>query len=286
MWMTIAQLPDWFVIAAAGLLGLLVGSFLNVVIVRLPRRMQAQWQQQAAEILNQTSSDEFLADAPGIVTPRSHCPVCHHPIAWYDNIPVLSWLLLRGRCRHCGTAISLRYPVVELLTAILSVAVVMWFGASAQALSSLLLVWALIALTGIDLDHQLLPDQITLPLLWLGLLLSVFGVFVTPTESILGAAAGYLSLWSIYHGYRLLTGKHGLGHGDFKLLAALGAWLGWMMLPLIILLASISGALMGGVWLLWRGHDRSQPIPFGPFLAAAGLLCLFFGEYGLQWWLG
>lgn len=286
MWMTIAQLPDWLVIAAAGLLGLLVGSFLNVVIVRLPRRMQAQWQQQAAEILNQPSADESRADAPGIVTPRSHCPVCHHPIAWYDNIPVLSWLLLRGRCRHCGTAISLRYPVVELLTAILSVAVVMWFGASAQALAGLFLVWALIALTGIDLDHQLLPDQITLPLLWLGLLLSVFGVFVTPTESILGAAAGYLSLWSIYHGYRLLTGKHGLGHGDFKLLAALGAWLGWMMLPMIILLASISGALMGGVWLLWRGHDRSQPIPFGPFLATAGLLCLFFGEYGLQWWLG
>lgn len=286
MWMTITHLPDWFVIAAAGLLGLLIGSFLNVVIVRLPQRMQAEWQQQAAEILNQPSPDHSLADAPGIVTPRSRCPVCHHPIAWYDNMPVLSWMLLKGRCRHCGTAIAPRYPAVELLTAVLSMVVVMWFGASEQALASLFLVWALIALTAIDLEHQLLPDQITLPLLWLGLLLSVFGVFVTPTESILGAVAGYLSLWSIYHGYRLLTGKHGLGHGDFKLLAALGAWLGWMMLPMIILLASISGALIGGVWLLWHGHDRSQPIPFGPFLAAAGLACLFFGHYGLQWWLG
>jgi leader peptidase (prepilin peptidase)/N-methyltransferase len=283
MWMSLTELPTGLLWSATGLLGLLVGSFLNVVMVRLPRRMHADWRQQAADILDQTIESDA---PPGLVTPRSRCPLCQHPIAWYDNIPLLSWLLLKGRCRHCGGAISVRYPLVELGTALLSVAVVVWFGASAQAAASLLLLWALIALTGIDLEHQLLPDQITLPLLWLGLLLSVFDLFVSPTESIIGAVAGYLSLWTIYHGYRLLTGKHGLGHGDFKLLAALGAWLGWMMLPLVILLASISGALIGGLWLMARGHDRLQPIPFGPFLAAAGLLCLLFGQYGLHWWLG
>jgi leader peptidase (prepilin peptidase)/N-methyltransferase len=283
MWMSLTGLPTGLLWSATGLLGLLVGSFLNVVMVRLPRRMHADWRQQAAEILEQPIE---TTETPGLVIPRSHCPQCQHPIAWYDNIPLLSWLLLKGRCRHCGGAISVRYPLVEMGTALLSVALVAWFGVSEQAAASLLLLWALIALTGIDLEHQLLPDQITLPLLWLGLLLSVFGIFVSPTESIIGAVAGYLSLWTIYHGYRLLTGKHGLGHGDFKLLAALGAWLGWMMLPLIILLASISGALIGGLWLLARGHDRLQPIPFGPFLAAAGLLCLLFGQYGLRWWLG
>ena len=282
IWTNLDALPmTWWWLSTA-LLGLMVGSFLNVVIWRLPRRLQAQWRHTAADFLGMT---EDRALPPGLVTPRSHCPLCQHPIAWYDNLPLLSWLLLRARCRHCGGRIGLRYPLVELITALLSVAVIWVLGVTAQGLAGLVLLWTLIALTGIDLEHQLLPDQLTLPLLWAGLLLSVFEVFVPTDEAIWGAVVGYLSLWIIYHGHRLITGKEGLGHGDFKLLAALGAWLGIMMLPLLILLASVSGALIGGAWLLHRGQGRSQPIPFGPFLALAGLLCALFGEQWLAWWL-
>jgi len=267
-------------ITLAGVLGLLVGSFLNVVILRLPARMAAAWRQEARDVL------ELQADAtplpPGIVREPSHCPQCKHPLSARDNIPLFGWLLLRGRCRYCQAKISPQYPLVELLSGVLSAVIVWKFGPSWAALAGLALTWTLIALSGIDFRTQLLPDQLTLPLLWLGLLLSLLPMFVTAPASILAAAIGYLSLWSVYWAFKLLTGKEGMGHGDFKLLAALGAWMGPLSLLPIILLSSLIGALVGGTLIALRRHERQIPMPFGPFLAAAGWVWFVAGAELLQ----
>lgn len=261
---------------AAGLLGLCVGSFLNVVIHRLPQMMEREWQAQCAELRGETPA----AAAPfNLFLPRSRCPQCGQAIGLLDNIPLLSYfVLLRGRCRGCQTKISLRYPIVEALSGLLSAAVVWFFGSGWLALGALCLVWALIALAMIDLDTQLLPDSLTLPLLWLGLAFNLAGQFTDLGSAVLGAMAGYLALWSVFWLFKLVTGKEGMGYGDFKLLAALGAWLGWQMLPVIILLSSVVGALVGIALILFARHGRNVPIPFGPYLAAAGLLALFYGK--------
>lgn len=270
----LATLPAGLWLSGALLLGLVVGSFLNVVIHRLPRMLERDWQAQCAEL-----RDEPIADAPpyNLVSPASTCPACGHRIRAWENIPLLSYLLLGGRCSACGAPISIRYPLVELLTGLLSLAVVWQLGPTAQALAGLFLLWGLVALTGIDLDTQLLPDQITLPLLWLGLLLNLNGLFTDLPSAVIGAVAGYLALWSVYHAFRLLTGKEGMGFGDFKLLAMLGAWLGWQMLPQIVLVSSLVGAVAGIGMILLRGRDRSRPIPFGPYLAVAGFIALLWG---------
>ena len=263
-------------VALAALLGLLVGSFLNVVILRLPARLMHQWREQGRELLELDAGAEPAP--PGLVRQASHCPQCKHALGALENIPLLSWLALRGRCRHCGAKISAQYPLVELLAAICSALVVYKFGATWPAAAGLLLTWALIALAGIDVRTQLLPDQITLPLLWLGLLVALVPFFVGAPAAIVGAAIGYVSLWSVYWGFKLLTGKEGMGYGDFKLLAALGAWMGpWALLP-IVLLSSLIGAVVGGTMLAVQGRDRATPIPFGPFLAAAGWVQFVFGS--------
>jgi leader peptidase (prepilin peptidase)/N-methyltransferase len=264
------------------LLGLVVGSFLNVVIYRLPVMLERAWRRDCAALDGRDTAPEERFD---LVLPRSRCPHCGHQVTARDNIPVLSYLLLRGRCRACGAPISLRYPAVELLTAALTVITALHFGAGWQGTFAVLLTWTLIALSFIDFDTQLLPDSITLPVLWLGLLLSLFGVYADTHASIIGAAAGYLSLWSIYHLFRLLTGKEGMGYGDFKLFALFGAWLGWQSLPLIILLSSAVGAVIGLSLILFRGRDRSIPIPFGPYLAIAGWIALLWGEQLTAWYL-
>ena len=262
------------------LFGLLVGSFLNVVIHRLPKMMEAEWREQCAEL-----NGETLAEAPhpdgrnryNLWLPRSACPKCRHQITALENIPLLSWLWLRGRCSACGTSISARYPLVELLTALLSAAVAWKWGASMQALGALLLVWTLIALAFIDLDTTLLPDSLTLPLVWLGLLFNLNGHFANLPDAVIGAMAGYGVLWSVYWLFKLATGKEGMGFGDFKLLAAIGAWLGWQMLPVTLLLSSVVGAVIGVAMIVLVKHDRRVPIPFGPYLAGGGLVALFFG---------
>jgi leader peptidase (prepilin peptidase)/N-methyltransferase len=256
-------------IACAGILGLIVGSFLNVVILRLPARLLHAWRMQSREMLELERPDSE-ATPPGIVREPSHCPHCKHPLGAFENIPLVSWLVLRGRCRHCHAPISVQYPLVELLTGVCSAIIVWKFGVGWQAGAGLALTWTLIALAGIDVRTQLLPDQMTLPLLWLGLLLSLVPLFIASPASIVGAAAGYLSLWSVYWLFKLSTGKEGMGYGDFKLLAALGAWMGPFALLPIVLLSSLIGAIVGGAFLALRGHDRATPIPFGPFLAAAG----------------
>jgi leader peptidase (prepilin peptidase)/N-methyltransferase len=267
----------------AGVLGLVVGSFLNVVILRLPERMAASWRQEAREVL------ELEPDAtplpPGIVREPSHCPHCKHPLSVRDNIPLLGWLLLGGRCRYCRAKISIQYPLVELVSGVLS-AVIMWkFGLSWAAIAGLAFTWTLIALSGIDLRTQLLPDQLTLPLLWLGLVLALLPIFVGAPSAIIGAAIGYLSLWSVYWLFKLLTGKEGMGYGDFKLLAAMGAWMGPVSLLPIILLSSLIGALVGGSLIALRKHDRQLPMPFGPFIAAAGWLWFVAGDTLLHGYL-
>jgi leader peptidase (prepilin peptidase)/N-methyltransferase len=264
---------------AAGF-GLLVGSFLNVVILRLPRRLEWQWKRDSLEVLGEP--EVYDPPPPGIVVERSHCPHCKHPLSALDNIPLLGWLLLRGRCRYCQARISIQYPRVELLSGVLSAAIVWKFGPSWAALAGLALTWTLIALSGIDFRTQLLPDQLTLPLLWLGLLLSLLPMFVTAPASILAAAIGYLSLWSVYWAFKLLTGKEGMGHGDFKLLAALGAWMGPVALLPILLLSSLIGALVGGTLIALRKHQREIPMPFGPFIAAAGWVWFVAGPDLLQ----
>ena len=270
-------------IALTALLGLLVGSFLNVVILRLPRRLEFEWQAQARELLaNDVAMGEPLPDAPppppDLVFTGSHCPQCKHPLSALDNIPLLSWLALRGRCRYCKTPISWQYPLVELLTALASAAVAWKFGFGWPLAAGLVFTWTLVAASGIDARTQLLPDQLTLPLLWLGLLIALVPVFVSPSAAIIGAAIGYLSLWSVFWLFKLATGKEGMGYGDFKLLAALGAWMGSMSLLPIILLSSLIGAVIGGVALAAQGRDRSTPIPFGPFIAAAGWAWFVFGD--------
>ncbi len=267
----------WIILS--GILGLLIGSFLNVVILRLPLRMEAQWEREAHALLDPcTENDTSISLPPGIVRKPSHCPHCKHQLALLDNIPLLSWMLLRGRCRYCKKPISIQYPLVELLSAMLSAIVVWKFGPGWTALAGLGFTWSLIALTGMDVRTQLLPDQITLPLLWLGLLLSLLPMFVTAPAAILGAALGYLSLWCVYWSFKLLTGKEGMGHGDFKLLAALGAWMGPLALLPIILLSSLTGALCGVGLIALRKHKPHLPMPFGPFIAAAGWICFISGN--------
>jgi len=269
-------------VGSAFLLSLLVGSFLNVVIHRLPIMLDRQWKQQAEDVLGAAAAAP--AATFNLVTPRSRCPSCGVLIKAHQNIPVVSYLLLGGRCANCGTGISPRYPLVELATAILSAVVVWRFGWHWQALAALAFTWALVALTVIDLDHQILPDVITLPLLWLGLLLSLAWSATTtppmpvaPESAIIGAAGGYLTLWLVYWAFKLATGKEGMGYGDFKLLGAFGAWMGWQMLPLVILLSAFTGAVVGVALIVLRGRDRNVPIPFGPFLAAAGWIALVWG---------
>ena len=264
---------------AALLLGLVVGSFLNVLILRLPRRMQAELAEACADL-----RDEQTEPLPNrwfgldyLITPASTCPNCGHAIRAWENIPVLSYLLLRGRCSSCRAPIGLRYPVVEAVTGLLSLLVVLHFGPTGTAAAALILLWGLVALTVIDLDEQLLPDQLTLPLVWLGLLVNVDGMFTDLTSAVIGATAGYLSLWFVFQFFRLFTGREGMGYGDFKLLAVFGAFLGWQMLPLIVLLSSLIGALVGVSLVLLRGRDRQLPIPFGPYLAAAGFVALLWG---------
>lgn len=264
-------------IALAGMLGLIIGSFLNVVILRLPARLLHGWRQQSRELLELDATDAPAAP-PGIVREPSHCPHCKHPLGALENIPLVSWLILRGRCKHCGAPISIQYPLVELLSGICAAVIVWKFGPTWQSAAALVFTWTLIALAGIDLHTQLLPDQMTLPLLWLGLLLALLTMFVDTKASIMGAAIGYLSLWSIYWLFKLSTGKEGMGYGDFKLLAALGAWMGPGALLPIVLLSSLIGAIIGGAYLAVRGHDRAMPIPFGPFLAAAGWVQFVWGE--------
>jgi leader peptidase (prepilin peptidase)/N-methyltransferase len=281
-------------------LGLVVGSFLNVVIYRLPVMLDREWRTQAADYVASAdtpstppAASTLLTPEPApplperfdLIVPRSACPRCRAPITAWQNIPVISWLVLRGRCAACKAPISARYPVVELATGILSAWAAWHFGFGAAAACAVALTWVLIALTGIDLDHQLLPDNITLPMLWAGLLAAVAigpiegsALPVSPHEAIIGAAVGYLSLWLVFHAFRLITGKEGMGYGDFKLFAALGAWMGWKILPLVILLSAGTGAVLGIAMIVLRGRDRAAPIPFGPYLAAAGWIAMLYGH--------
>jgi len=267
-----------FYLFVVGLLGLMVGSFLNVVIHRLPMMMEHEWRAHCAELAESNTPPPDTEEKLTLSTPRSRCPQCGHAITILENIPVLSYLWLRGRCSACSEKISIRYPLIEFITALLSIVVAWHFGFTWPALAALFFTWALIALTMIDFDHQLLPDSITLPFLWSGLALSLWPVFVDSPTAIIGAIAGYLSLWAVYWAFKLITGKEGMGYGDFKLLALLGAWMGWQMLPVIILLSSAVGAVVGITLILLRGRNRNIPIPFGPYLAAAGWIALLWGH--------
>ena len=288
-----SQLP-WLYYSLITLLGLLVGSFLNVVIHRLPIMLERSWRQEFNDYFASDSSDpklpgeesaELVQPAYNLVVPRSACPHCGHAITALENIPLISWLWLRGRCRGCQAPISPRYPLVELLTGLISLAIALTQPPGLALLSALLLSWVLVALTFIDLDKMLLPDQLTLPLLWLGLLLNLGGTFASLSDAVIGAAAGYLVLWLLYWGFKLLTGKEGMGYGDFKLLAALGAWLGWQSLPLILILSSLVGAVVGITLIALRRHEQANPIPFGPYLAMAGWIALIWGESITHWYL-
>lgn len=275
--------PLFFVLSIA-LLGAMIGSFLNVVIYRLPVMMERDWQQQCAELTGQTSETE--TEVFNLAKPDSRCPNCAHKIRAWENIPIISYLILRGKCSKCSTPISLRYPAIELVTAILSGFAAWYFGVSWETVGALLLTWVLISLTMIDVDHQLLPDSLTLPFLWLGLFVSLFGLFTSLESAVIGAIAGYLILWSIYWGFKLVTGKEGMGYGDFKLLALLGAWMGWQQLPIIILFSSLVGAIIGISLILFRGRDHNVPIPFGPYLAIAGLIAFYWGDAITHSYLG
>jgi leader peptidase (prepilin peptidase) / N-methyltransferase len=282
------QLP-WLYFTLLTLLGLLIGSFLNVVIHRLPIMMERSWQQEYRDYFDETSSEvnqpAAVEERFNLMVPHSACPHCGHAITALENIPILSWLMLRGRCRGCQAPISPRYPLVELLTG-LATAVIAWhFPPGWPLLGALVLTWTLIALTCIDLDKMLLPDQLTLPLLWLGLMLNLGEHFVSLQDAVIGAACGYLVLWTLYWAFKLLTGKEGMGYGDFKLLAALGAWMGWQSLPLILILSSLVGAIVGITLLLLRRHQQGNPIPFGPYLAMAGWIALLWGHEITQWYL-
>lgn len=258
-------------------LGLMVGSFLNVVILRLPKMLEARWRAECKEFLGQPA-EERGDERFNLAFPASHCPGCGHPLRWWENLPLISYLLLRGRCSACKMRIAPQYPLVEAAAAALAVLAATQVPFGWPLLAALVFVWVLLVLAVIDLNTMLLPDQLTLPLLWLGLLLNVGGMFASLPDAVIGAAAGYLALWAVYHGFRLLTGKEGMGYGDFKLLAALGAWMGWQALPGIILLSSLVGAILGIAMMLLRGRDKNTPIPFGPYLAIAGLIWFFWGQ--------
>ena len=276
------QTNSAFFVFVVGLLGLVVGSFLNVVIHRLPLMMQTTWRRQCEEFLQPAIPDEQPVEPKhepfNLVVPRSRCPHCGHMISASENIPVISYVLLKGKCSNCGTRISPRYPIIEAVTAILSVIVAWQLGFGWATAAGLLLTWALIALSMIDFDHQLLPDSITLPFLWLGLGIAFFNVFCDLRTSVIGAMAGYLALWSVYWAFKLLTGKEGMGYGDFKLLGMFGAWLGWHDLPVIILLSSLVGAVVGISLIVLRGRDKNIPIPFGPYIATAGWISMLWGK--------
>ncbi len=271
------QNPPFFLLVVT-LLGLAIGSFLNVVIYRLPVMMERDWKEQCRELMELPDEEEQSREPFNLLRPRSRCPQCGHQITAFENIPILSYLILKGRCSGCGTSISPRYPLVELITAVLSFIVAWRFGFSGQTAALLPLTWALIALSLIDFDHKLLPDNIIFPFLWGGLILSLFGIFANPQSAIIGAAIGYLSLWTVFQLFKLLTGKEGMGYGDFKLLALFGAWHGWQYLIHTILISSLVGAVIGILLILVRGHDRSVPIPFGPYLAIAGWISLLWGK--------
>jgi len=265
------------VLIAAVLFGLCVGSFLNVVIHRLPKMLERGWREQCAELSGASAPEE---PAYNLIVPRSRCPACGHPIGALENIPVVSYIVLNGKCKACKAAISARYPLVEALTAVLTAGAVIRFGATPAALAPCVMLWFLVALTFIDFDTQLLPDNLTLPLLWAGLLANVLGFVpgVSLRDAVVGAIAGYLVLWAVYWLFKLIRGKEGMGYGDFKLLAALGAWLGWQMLPLIVLLSSVVGAVIGLSLVAFKGRDHQIPLAFGPYLAIAGVIALFFGK--------
>ncbi|KZN56146.1 N-methyltransferase [Pseudoalteromonas luteoviolacea CPMOR-2] len=280
------QQQSWFFLLTVGLVSLCIGSFLNVVIYRLPKMMETEWKKECRVILGDESNNQQASKSTfNLITPRSTCPSCNTQIKAHHNIPVLSWLLLKGRCAYCEAVISIRYPLIEMLTAGTSLWVAWHFGATLQALLYIVLTWALIALIFIDIDKMLLPDQITLPLLWLALLAAATSITISPADAIIGAAVGYLSLWSVYWAFKLLTGKEGMGFGDFKLLAIFGALLGWQSIITIVLLSSLVGAIIGSAQLTVQGKDKATPIPFGPYLAIAGWLTLFYGSALKDWYL-
>jgi len=279
----IVQSSPTFFITLCAILGLMVGSFLNVVIYRLPRMMQQDWEAQCAELKGDPAS---LKTPFNLVVPRSACPSCGHKISAWENIPLLSYLFLRGRCSQCSATIGIRYPLVEALTSLLSGFMAWHFGFTAAALAALVFTWTLIALTFIDLDTQLLPDSITQPLIWLGLLINIGSIYTPLQSAVIGAVSGYMALWSVYWLFKFATGKEGMGFGDFKLLAAIGAWLGWQMLPLVILLSSLVGAVVGISLILFAKHGRNIPIPFGPYLAGGGIIALIWGQELTQVYLG
>ncbi|KTD97657.1 prepilin peptidase [Pseudoalteromonas sp. H71] len=279
----VMQSQLWFYLTTVGLVSLCVGSFLNVVIYRLPLMMQREWQSECRLLLDDelntnTAKPKNTSEPFNLVKPNSTCPKCKTAIKPWQNIPVISWLILKGKCASCSNPISIRYPAVEAITALLSLVVAYTFGATEQALLYIVITWALVALTFIDIDHMLLPDQLTLPLVWLALIAAVVEITITPTDAIMGAAFGYLSLWSVFWLFKLLTGKEGMGYGDFKLLALFGALLGWQSLLTIILLSSIVGAIIGIALLSIQGKDKATPIPFGPYLAIAGWITLLWGN--------
>ena len=269
-------LPLTFHVCIAGVFGLMVGSFLNVVIYRFPKILHYQWTSQSYEWLNKEPYTK--EEPPTLSKPASHCYNCKTTIKAWQNIPVISYLILRGKCGNCQSPISLRYPLIELLTGVLSAYALYHFGSNVAGLFAVFLTWILITLTFIDFDHQLLPDDIVLPTLWLGLGLSLFGVYTTPINSIIGAIAGYLFFWIIFHGFKLLTGKEGMGHGDFKLMSLLGAWFGWQLLPQIILLSTLVGSIVGISLMLFKKADMSNKIPFGPYIAVAGFIAMLWGD--------
>ncbi|MDX2463368.1 MAG: A24 family peptidase [Porticoccus sp.] len=269
-------LPPALVITVSSILGLLIGSFLNVVIYRIPLQLSASWRKDSLDFLGM--EPDAKTTKVNIVVPASHCPKCGTEVKPWQNIPVISYLFLKGKCASCSTPISLQYPLVEIVCALLTTYVVLHFGVNTTGFLVLLFSWSLLALTGIDFNEQLLPDNITLPLLWLGLLVNTQNTFASLNDAVIGAAAGYLVLWWIFWVFKLLTGKEGMGHGDFKLLAALGAWMGWQQLLLIVLLSSMVGAVVGIVMMIFMGRDKQIPIPFGPYLAAAGWIALIWGE--------
>lgn len=270
----------YFYLSTIFVLGLLIGSFLNVVILRLPVMMERDWKQQCCELLDLDDA-KFNKDQANInlVTPRSHCPKCKHQISAFQNIPVISYLFLKGKCNNCKNKISIRYPLIEIVSGISVVIVAYYFGVSTQTLFALFLTWSLIALSMIDFDTQYLPDDIILPLLWLGIIVNIFEEFIDLESSVLGAIMGYGTFWSVNIIYKLATGKEGMGHGDFKLLAVLGAWLGWKLLPLIIILSSCVGAVIGISLIVFKSYNRNMNIPFGPYLATAGWVSMLWGTY-------
>ena len=279
----VMQSQLWFYLTTIGLISLCIGSFLNVVIYRLPLMMQREWQSECRILLDDelkaNKSKQANINKPfNLVKPNSTCPKCKTAIKPWQNIPIISWLILKGKCASCSNPISARYPAVELITALLSLIVAYSFGATEQALLYIFVTWILVALTFIDIDHMLLPDQLTLPLVWLALIASVMGYTITPTDAIIGAACGYLSLWCVFWLFKLLTGKEGMGYGDFKLLAVFGALLGWQSLLTIILLSSVVGAIIGIALLSIQGKDKATPIPFGPYLAIAGWITMLWGN--------